>query len=1044
MGVSGGQETGIAGAMRWRMIGPFRGGRTRAACGVASEPNVFYVGAVDGGVWKSNDYGSTWRPIFDEEDTQSIGAIAVAPSDPKIVYVASGEGLARPDLSVGDGIYKSTDAGKTWRHLGLRDAEQIPALAVDPTNPDRIFAAVLGHPYGSSNQRGIFRSTDGGQTWQKVLYVDPNTGGDDVEINPSNPEEVYATLWEVRQGPWEYNNEYQGGEGGIFVSSNGGDTWRKLSHGLPTGLVQAYVAIAPSDPTRLYATVATTHTGAYGSGAGLGIYRSDDSGATWHRATTDGRPAAKIGGGDLPVPKVDPKNPDVVYSTSIVTWRSTDGGKTWTGIRGAPGGDDYQNIWINPRNPNVILLVGDQGALVTVNGGQTWSSWYNQPTAQLYHVEVSPVFPYRVCGGQQESGSVCISSRGNDGEITEREWHPVGAIEYGYVAPDPIHPGIIYGAGTNEVSKYEVSTGQVQDVTPIPLRSPKYRVDRTQPLIFSPVDPHILFYAANFVFKTIDGGESWQQISPDLARGHDGVPASLGDLAAKDPNAATQRGVVYALAPSFRNVNTLWAGTDDGYVWITRDGGKRWTNVTPPSLAPWSKVTQIAASHFDDETAYASVSRFRVDDLRPYIYRTHDGGKTWQAITSGMPDDAPVDTVREDPVRKGLLFVGTETGVWVSFDDGDRWQSLELNLPHTSVRDLWIYRHDLIAATHGRSFWILDDITPLEQVNASATVPNAWLFRPETAYRIRRDTNTDTPIPPDEPAGKNPPDGAIIDYRLAENASGPVTLEILDARGTLVRRYSSGDKPSVTEDELEKQSIPLYWIRVPRVLPATAGAHRWVWDLHYAAPEAARYEYPISAVPHDTPRIPLGARALPGRYTVRLTVNGHAYTQPLVVKMDPRVRTTPQDLERQLEAESRLVSMMNSEYEVTMEVRSVREQLQKLSARATGPLRDSVAALDRKVAAFSGQPAGMVFIGARPSTEVTLGHVSGETGSLYAEVDRADRAPTVAQAQAMTSIERDFSTLIAHWAQLKRADIAALNRRLPSETLPPIRTAPGR
>ena len=518
---------------------------------------------------------------------------------------------------------------------------------------------------------------------------------------------------------------------------DGGKTWRQFRGGLPEDIVQAYVAIASSDTRRLYATLATAHE--------LDIYRSDDAGENWYRSTTDRRPTLRIGGGDLPVPKADPKNADVVYSTSIVTWRSTDGGKTWTGIRGAPGGDDYQNIWINPNNPDIILLVSDQGALVSVNGGQTWSSWYNQPTAQIYHASTSNDFPYRVCGGQQESGSVCISSRGNDGEITFREWHPVGAIEYGYVAPDPLHPDIVYGAGRNEVSRFDWSTGQVQNVTPIPVRSGQYRADRTEPILFSPIDPHSLYYAANVLFKTTDGGRSWQTISPDLARPHPGVPASLGDLAARDPNADKQRGVIYALGLSYKDVNTIWAGTDDGLVWVTRDGGKNWKNVTPPELAPWSKVTQLSASHFDDESAYASVSRFRIDDLRPYIYRTHNGGRTWRLITSGLPDNAPVDTVREDPVRKGLLFAGTENAVWVSFDDGDHWQSLQLNLPHTSMRDLWIHDNDLIVATHGRSFWVLDDITPLRQIAEAVAHSDVYLLRPEPAYRVRRDTNTDTP-----------------------------------------------------------------------------------------------------------------------------------------------------------------------------------------------------------------------------------------------------------------------------------------------------------
>ena len=458
---------------------------------------------------------------------------------------------------------------------------------------------MLGHPYGPNPERGIFRSTDGGQSWQKVLYKDENTGGSDIEMDPSNPDVLYAGLWQARQGPWEDANAYGGPGGGLFKSTDGGQTWRQLTQGLPTDLVQINVAIAPSQPSRLYATFSTTRPSGYASGKNLGFYRSDDAGETWQKITDDGRPAMKIGGGDLPIPRVDPKNPDVVYSTSIVTVRSEDGGKTWMSLRGAPGGDDYQNIWINPDNPDIILLVSDQGAIVSVNRGRTWESWYNQPTAQLYHVQASNTFPYRVCSGQQESGSVCISSRGNDGEITYREWHPVGVIEYGYAAPDPLDPDVIYGAGRTNVSRFHWSTGQVQDVTPLPLRG-QYRAERTQPIMFSPADPRILYYAANVLFETTDRGHSWQIISPDLARPHDGVPGSLGDLAVKDTRADKQRGAIYSLAPSFHDVNTIWAGTDDGLIWVTRDGGKDWQNITPPDLIPWSRVTQLAASHFDE------------------------------------------------------------------------------------------------------------------------------------------------------------------------------------------------------------------------------------------------------------------------------------------------------------------------------------------------------------------------------------------------------------------------------------------------------------
>jgi photosystem II stability/assembly factor-like uncharacterized protein len=1012
--------------LHWRMIGPLRGGRTRAATGVPSQPNVFYVGQVNGGVWKTDDYGRTWTPIFDHESTQSIGAIAVAASNPDIVYVASGEGLHRPDLSIGNGIYKSTDAGKTWTHLGLRDGFQIPALAIDPRDPNRVFAAVLGHPYGPNEERGLFRSTDGGQTWQKVIAKDENTGASDVEIDPSNPDVIYASMWEAREGPWEDGNLFNGTGGGLFKSTDGGSTWHALTNGLPKDLSQINVAIAPTDSRRLYATMAMA------SGK-LAVYRSDDAGDNWTQATDDPRPSGRIGGGDLAIPKVDSKNADIVYCVSTVTMRSTDGGKTWSGFRGAPGGDDYQNIWINPNNPNIILIVSDQGAIITVNGGASWSSWYNQPTAQIYHVAVSPTFPYRVCGGQQESGSVCISSRGNDGAITYREWHPVGVIEYGYVAPDPLDTDIIYGGGRSEVSKFHWSTGQVQNVTPIPLRSPKYRTDRTEPTMFSPIDPHTLYFASNVLFKTTDGGNTWQTISSDLTRENPGVPASVGDLIPK--GAEKQRGAIYALAPSFKTINTLWAGTDDGLIWQTRDGGKKWNDITPKELTPWSKVTQISASHFDDNSAYASVSRFRINDEQPYIYRTHDGGKTWKLITTGLPEIGPVDTVREDPVRKGLLFAGTENAAWVSFDDGDHWQSLQLNLPHTSMRDLWIHNDDLIVATHGRAFWILDDIAPLREATAALAATDAHLFTPAPAYRIQRDTYTDTPLPPDEPTAANPPDGAIIDYYLGHTASAPVTLEILDAHGQLIRKFSSTDKPDVTEAELKKQLIPLYWLRPFRSLSADAGMHRWVWDLHYPAPDSTRHDYPISAIPGDTPRYPLGPTALPGTYTARLTANGKSYTANFTVKMDPRVKTSPASLEQKFQLERHLASLLSETSKAVMQAGSLHEPLQKLSDQATGPAHDAVQTFQTKLTAVLGASSGFF---APPSAEVTLARVNGQVMALYGQVWQADAAPTAAQAAAATATEHDASDVMKRWDALKTADLSVLNQALHKANLPEV------
>jgi photosystem II stability/assembly factor-like uncharacterized protein len=1012
-------------SMRWRGIGPFRGGRTRAVAGVPGQPNVFYIGVVNGGVWKTTDYGRTWSPIFDDQPAGSIGAIAVAPSDPNIVYVASGEGLQRPDLSTGDGIYKSTDAGKTWTHLGLRDGQQCPQLVVDPRDPNRLFVAVLGHPYGPNEERGIFRSTDGGQTFEKVLFKDENTGGSDVELDPANPDVVYAALWEARQGPWE-NSAWGGSGGGVFKSTDGGTTWRQLTKGLPEGLVQADIAVAPSDPTRLYATVATTRE--------LGIYRSNDAGESWSRATTDSRPAARIGGGDLPVPKVDPKNPDIVYSTSIVTWKSTDGGKTWTGIRGAPGGDDYQNIWINPNNPDIIAIVSDQGAIITVNGGESWSSWYNQPTAQIYHVTADNAFPYRVCGGQQESGSVCISSRGNDGEITFREWHPVGADEYAYVAPDPLDPDIVYGG---KVTRYDRRTGQVENISPKPARSADFRAIRTEPVLFSPADPHTLYFAANTLWKTRDGGRSWQQISPDLTRKTWEVPASVGKYRDADSARPSQRGVIYAVAPSPLDVQRIWIGTDDGLVYVTTDGGLHWKDITPPQLTPWAKVSLIDASHFDAQTAYAAINTFRLDDLRPHIYRTHDGGKTWTHITNGIPDGENVNAVREDPKRKGLLFAGTERQVHVSFDDGDHWQSLRVNMPATSVRDLIIKGDDLVAGTHGRGFWILDNITPLRQLDASASEAPVFLFRPEPAYRVRWDMNTDTPLPPDEPAGGNPPDGAIIDYWLNAAPSGPVVLEILDGAGKLVRRYSSADPVATIEPMLD---IPTYWVRPPLVLSAAPGMHRFLWDMHYPPVPGGRSGYPMGAIYHNTPRAPTSPWVMPGQYTVKLTVDGRSYTQPLTVKMDPRVKTPLPGLAQQFTLSKQLYDEVVATSVTLRQLRALRSQLRQLREPAgQGAAAEALANLDKKLEALEGRGGGGRFGRFGGGGPDTLGSVSGSLAMLMGVLQEADLAPTTQVVAAAAERRRALATLMGRWNEIKTRDIPAVNTQLRQSSLPELK-----
>ena len=873
-------------ALKWRAIGPLRGGRTRSAAGVPSQPNVFYIGVCNGGVWRTTDYGRTWQPLFDQQPTGSIGALAVSESDPNTIYAASGEGLHRPDLSIGDGIYKSTDAGKTWTHLGLRDGQQIPDLAIDPKDPNRVLFAVAGHPYGPNEERGVFLTTDGGQTYKKVLYKDENVGASDVKFDPSNSQIVYATLWESREGPWE-NAAWNGTGGGIYKSTDGGNTWQQLAGGLPTGIIQAHIAIAPSDPKRLIASVATQGK--------VQIFASSDAGASWAVVTDDKRPAGRIGGGDLSIPKFDPKNPETIYFVSTVTWKSTDGGKTWAGFRGAPGGDDYQNIWINPNDGKVILLVSDQGAIVTVNGGASWSSWYNQPTAQMYHVSTDNAFPYRVCGGQQESGSACVSSRGNDGAITFREWHPVAAEEYAYVQADPNDPDILYGGSIDQVTRWDRRTAQVTIITPRPLRGPDYRAVRTEPLVFA-ADGKTMFYTSNTVWKSLDKGDSWQQISPDLTRKTWDVPASVGKYKSEKSAQPSQNGVVYTLAPSPVQPNRIWAGTDDGLIQLTVDGGAHWTDVTPKTLQPWQKVSLMEASHFDPQVAYAAINTLRLDDLRPHILRTRDGGKSWTEIVAGLPESGNINAVREDTKRKGLLFAGSETSVYVSLDDGDHWQSLRLNLPASSMRDLAIKGDDLVVATHGRGFWILDDITALRQL-AEKSGNATMLFAPATAMRVRWNMNTDTPLPPDEPMMANPPDGAVIDYMLAEGSSGPVTIEIRDAAGKPVRKFSSEE---VKKDPDPKDvRVPMYWLRPVQNLSNAAGMHRFLWDLHYPPMPEADPEYPIAAIPHDTAPGATSPWVMPGQYTVVLTAGGKSYSQPLTVKMDPRVKTPAAAIQQQ-------------------------------------------------------------------------------------------------------------------------------------------------
>ncbi|MGA3246075.1 MAG: glycoside hydrolase [Bacteroidota bacterium] len=1017
--------------MRWRMIGPFRAGRTVGATGVPGQPNVFYIGVNNGGVWRTSDYGRTWAPIFDDQPTGSIGALAVAPSNPDIIYVGSGEGLQRPDLSVGDGVFKSIDGGKTWKFMGLPDAQQIGAVLVDPRDPNRVYVAVLGHPYGANEQRGVFKSTDGGTTWQKILYKDENTGAIALAFDPSNPDILYADLWASRQGPWE-NGEWQGKTSGLFKSTDGGTNWRQLTNGLPgaeQGLGRIGFGIAASDPNRIYATVDAQKDG--------GVYRSDDAGESWHRMTTDGRVWGR--GSDFAEIKVDPKNRDIVYVANTASYKSTDGAKTFIAFKGAPGGDDYHTIWINPENSQIMLFATDQGATITVNGGETWSSWYNQPTAQLYHVSTDNQFPYNVYSGQQESGSVGIASRGNDGEITFREWHPVGADEYAYVAPDPLNPNIIFGG---KVSRYDRTTGQVQNVAPEAVRSGKYRFIRTMPLIFSPVDPHILLLASNVLFKTINDGQSWDIISPDLTREKPDVPANIGIFRTPALEKQPRRGVIYAVAPSYKDVNVIWAGTDDGLVHVTEDGGKAWTDVTPPAVTAWSKVAQIDAGRFDSKTAYVAVNRMRLDDMKPHVYRTHDGGKTWTETVKGLPDSGPVNAVREDPERRGLLYAGTERAVYVSFNDGDEWQPLRLNMPATSIRDLVVHNDDIVVGTHGRSFWILDNVTPLRQISGQISTSAAVLFKPQVAYRVRWSLNTDTPLPPEEPGGQNPPDGAMIDYYLGADVK-EVQLEILDAAGKVVRSYSSSDAP----EKINENSLPYpsYWFRQQQMLSAKKGMQWFLWDLHYAPPEGVRRSYSMAAIFHDTPLSPLGPWVQPGEYSVRLTAGGKSFTQLLTVKMDPRI-VTPQDaLTEQYDLSMICYQGFQTVNKARQEINGVRRQLQALlKAEPTAELKDLLNKFGRKVSAIDGtgwaEDVDVMYSAAYATNrnEETFAGLQNKLLYLMAVMQGADAKPTTQATAAVKDQQQSLKNVLGRWHELKSGskDVSTLNDLLKKSNKP--------
>ena len=1042
--------------MHWRSIGPTRAGRARAVAGVPSQPNVAYIGFDNGGVWRSTDYGSTWQPLFDKESTGSIGAIAVAPSDPNVIYVGTGAGIIRPDLATGNGVYKSMDGGKTWVNLGLHDTQMIAMIAVDPKDPNRFFVAALGHPYGPNEERGVFRSTDGGRTFQKVLYKDEYTSGNDVKIDPSDPNTVYAAMWQQQQSFIE-GGSFGGANGGIFKSTDGGTTWQQLTEGLPT-VLQANLSIAASDPKTLYATIAGAAPGVpatpVGFGGGvIGFYKTTDGGAHWTLVNgagvtgrqPDTRPLGRIGGGDLPQLAVDPKNPNVIYTCSTVFWRTEDAGLTWSAVRGAPGGDDYQQMWINPNDPNILILVSDQGGVVSANRGASWSNWYTQPTAAMYHVTADNTFVYRVCGGQQDSGSACVASRSMDGEITFHDWHPVNIQEYGIAAPDPRDPDMVYGSQRQGVSLYNRRTGQTTQVGPdmsekLPNGGGVNRNVRTMPIAWSPVNPGVVFYVSNVVWKSTDHAHSWTRISPDLTRQTWPVPTNAGKYASGVTPAPL--GSITALSLSSRSINIMWAGTDDGAISATFDGGRSWSNVTPAAIKPWTRIFNIEAGHFDDRTAYAAANTMRVDDMNPHLWRTHDGGRTWTEINTGIAPGAVTNSIREDPRKRGLLYASTDTQVWVSFDDGDHWESLRLNMPAISVRDIQVKDDstclcaDLIAGTHGRGFWILDNLTPLRQAAEARAAKTAYLFKPNTAVRVRFAANDPTPWPPELPAGENPLPGGIIDYYLPNEATGEVKLEILENGGKVIRSYSSNDPVLRPHPALDTAAynrvcqsmptaphcaLPLYWPGPPMMISTHRGMHRVWWDLRFN-PVTAGDTMPNSddeatgAVPHRTYALVNAPWVPPGNYTVRLTVNGQQLTQPLSLRLDPRVTTSPAGL-------AQLATLSRDLYDRAVATHAAYLEARTLAASvdASAPVRSQLDSLAPPPARGGGRRGGFGRRGGAGTAAPTLNGASDALLAAAMAMQSADVAPTAAQIAEADRARTQANDVMKRWNALRTA-----------------------
>jgi|HubBroStandDraft_6_1064221.scaffolds.fasta_scaffold00005_160 photosystem II stability/assembly factor-like uncharacterized protein len=1008
--------------MKYRLIGPFRGGRSLTAAGIPGDPTTYYFGATGGGVWKSTDGAMTWSPVFDKEGSGDIGSLAVANSDHNTIYVGTGEACIRGDISHGDGVYKSLDGGKTWKNIGLRDSRAIGKVIINPNNPDIVFVAALGHPYGPNPERGIFRTLDGGKSWEKVLYKDENTGGIDIAFDPHNPNILFAALWQARRTSWSMTD---GGLGsGLYRSGDGGTTWKRLEeHGLPKGPYGRIGIAVAANSDRVYALIEARNPDG-------GLYRSDDGGETWDFVN----PSHSLWQRPWYYMHIiaDPRDENVVYIMDVEAFKSTDGGHLFNKVK-VPHGDNH-GLWIDPKDTRRMVAANDGGVTVTLDGGKNWTLEDNQPTAQFYHVITDAATPYRVYGAQQDASTVAIASRSDDEAIDRPDWYDVGGGESGYIAPYPPDPNIVYAAAyQGNITRFDKHIGQVKSINELQELSDAYgaanlehRFQWTAPVLISPSDSNILYYAGERLFKTTDGGAHWQAISPDLTRNDKSKQQPSGGTITLDDTGTEYYDTIFAVAESPLTKGLIWVGTDDGLIQITRDEGKNWTNITPKDMPEWSRVSQIDASPLDAGTAYVAVDRHQNDDLRPYVYKTSDYGLTWTKLTTGIPEGSFVRAVREDPKKRGLLYAGTENGVYISFNDGAEWRPLKLNLPTTPVHDLVIKDNDLVIATHGRAFWILDDITPLRQFSDDIAKKDVHLYVPATAYRIHAGATGEHH--PSKRTGDNPPAGAVIDYYLKEapKAGTETKLEILDADGKLVRKYSSAetaplDEPLDPDDKKPEKEIK-----------PDAGLNRFVWDLRYEeahrVPGYYLWEYGVGA---------RGPVAVPGLYQVRLTVGGESQVVPLELKLDPRVKVSQPDLSQQFSLMMQVHEELNRVYDAVNQIQDVRSQVAGLKRRlpenaSTKPIASSADDLEKKLVAERDQLINLT-ISADEDSLAYPPQIDAKLAYLAMAVGSADSAPTESEQLEFEKLKRQTGELLSRWEELQRNDLAAF-RKLTSES----------